>query len=177
MFRLNINSDFKGRKDINIFIPQGIINPFLFCKIAIMKSSIYILSISLLIASCNSKDDYIEDVYVNILIDLSLPEYSDLQVSGNSIFDVPLLNEEGVEGIIIYHGVGDDYKVYDRNCSYEPSLACSYIDSVSSGIAYCGCCPSAFLLGQDGAAANSPALLPLKKYYWTLSGSQMRISN
>ena len=172
MFRLNVNSDFKGRKDINIFISQRMIKPFLFCKIASMKSSLYILSISLLIASCNSKDDYIKEVYVNILIDLSLPEYSDLQVSGNSIFI-----DGGVEGIIIYHGVGDDYKVYDRNCSYEPSLACSYIDSVSSGIAYCGCCASAFLLGQDGAAANSPALLPLKKYYWTLSGSQMRISN
>jgi len=172
MFRLNVNSDFKGRKDINIFISQGMIKPFLFCKIAIMKSNLYILSISLLIASCNSKDDYIKEVYVNILIDLSLPEYSDLQVSGNYIFI-----EGGVEGIIIYHGVGDDYKVYDRNCSYEPSLACSVIDSVSSGVAYCGCCTSAFLLGQDGAAANSPALLPLKVYYFTLGGSQMRISN
>lgn len=172
MFRLNVNSDFKGRKDINIFISQGMIKPFLFCKIAIMKSSLYILIISLLIASCTSKENYIAEVYVNILIDLSLPEYSDLQVSGNSIFI-----DGGVEGIIIYHGVGDDYKVYDRNCSYEPSLACSYIDSVNSGIAYCGCCTSAFLLAQDGASANSPALLPLKKYYWTLSGSQMRIFN
>ena len=175
MFRLNVNSDFKSRKDINIFIPQGMIKPFLFCKIAIMKSSLYILSISLLIASCNSKDEkckHIEEVYVNILVDLSLPDYSDLQVSGNSIFI-----EGGVEGIIIYHGVGDYYKVYDRNCSYEPCLACSVIDSVNSGIAYCGCCTSAFLLGQDGAAANSPALLPLKAYYFTLDGSQMRISN
>ena len=172
MFRLNVNSNFKGRKDINILTPQGMIKPFLFCKIASMKSSIYILSISLLIASCNSKDNYIAEVYVNILVDLNLPLYSDLQVSGNSIFI-----EGGVEGIIIYHGVGNDYKVYDRNCSYEPSLACSVIDSVSSGIAYCRCCASAFLLAQDGAAANSPALLPLKEYYWTLSGSQMRISN
>ena len=85
-----------------------------------MKTIVYLLSFSLLIASCDSKDDYIEDVYVNIHIDLSLPEYSDLQVSGSSIFI-----EGGVEGIIIYHGVGNDYKVYDRNCSYEPSLACS----------------------------------------------------
>jgi hypothetical protein len=148
------------------------INPFLFCKISTMKSILYILIFSLLITSCNSKEDYIEEVYVNILIDLSLPAYSDLQVSGNSIFI-----EGGVEGIIIYHGVGNDYEVYDRNCSYEPSLACSVIDSVSSGVAYCGCCASAFLLGQDGAVANSPALLPLKEYYWILSESQMRISN
>ncbi|MBT3611362.1 MAG: hypothetical protein HN522_00260 [Flavobacteriales bacterium] len=137
-----------------------------------MKLSIYILSISLITLSCNSKEDYIAEVYVNIDVDLSLPEYSDLQVSGNSIFI-----EGGVEGIIIYHGVGNDYKVYDRNCSYEPSLSCSQIDSVDSGIAYCGCCSSAFLLSNDASVLNSPALLPLKKYYWTLSGSQMHISN
>ena len=137
-----------------------------------MKSSLYIIIISILIASCNSKDDYIAEVYVNILIDLSLPEYSNLQVSGNSIFI-----EGGVEGIIIYHGVGNDYRVYDRNCSYEPSLACSYIDSINATLAYCGCCTSVFLLDQDGIPVNPPALSPLKEYYWTLSGTQMRITN
>ena len=137
-----------------------------------MKSAFYILSALFFLSTCNTKDDYIQEVYVNINIDLNLPEYSDLQVSGNSIFI-----EGGVEGIIIYHGVGNDYKVYDRNCSYEPSLSCSQIDSVDAGIAYCGCCTSAFLLSNDASVLNSPALLPLKKYYWTLSGSQMHISN
>ena len=137
-----------------------------------MKSAFYILSALFFLSTCNTKDDYIQEVYVNINIDLNLPEYSDLQVSGNSIFI-----EGGVEGIIIYHGVGNDYKVYDRNCSYEPSLSCSQIDSVDAGIAYCGCCTSAFLLSNEASVLNSPALLPLKKYYWTLTGSQMHISN
>ena len=137
-----------------------------------MKSVIYILIALFFFSNCNTKDDYIQEVYVNINIDLNLPEFSDLQVSGNSIFI-----EGGVEGIIIYHGVGNDYKVYDRNCSYEPSLSCSQIDSVDAGIAYCGCCTSAFLLSNDASVLNSPALLPLKKYYWTLTGSQMHISN
>ena len=137
-----------------------------------MKSVIYILITLFFFSTCNTKDDYIQEVYVNINIDLNLPEYSNLQVSGNSIFI-----EGGVEGIIIYHGVGNDYKVYDRNCSYEPSLSCSKIDSVAAGIAYCGCCSSAFLLSNEASVLNSPALLPLKKYYWTLSGSQMHISN
>ena len=137
-----------------------------------MKSALYILIALFFFSTCNTKDDYIQEVYVNINIDLNLPEHSDLQVSGNSIFI-----EGGVEGIIIYHGVGKDYKVYDRNCSYEPSLSCSQIDSVDAGIAYCGCCTSAFLLSNDASVLNSPALLPLKKYYWTLSGSQMHISN
>ena len=137
-----------------------------------MKLAFYILSILFIFSTCNTKDDYIQEVYVDIIVDLNLPEYSDLQASGNSIFI-----EGGVEGIIIYHGVGNDYKVYDRNCSYEPSLSCSQIDSVDAGIAYCGCCTSAFLLSNNASVLNSPALLPLKKYYWTLTGSQMHISN
>jgi len=137
-----------------------------------MKLSLYILSISLLIASCNSKDDFVPEVYVNILIDLSLPEYSDLQITGNSMFI-----KGGVEGIIIYHGVGDYYKAYDRNCSYKPFLLCSRIDTVDSGIAYCGCCASAFLLSNNASVLNSPALLPLKQYYSTFNGNQIHITN
>ena len=157
---------------MNILIGIKEINSFILHKIAVMKSALYILIALFFFSTCNTKDDYIQEVYVNINIDLNLPEYSDLQVSGNSIFI-----EGGVEGIIIYHGIGNDYKVYDRNCSYEPSLSCSQIDSVDAGIAYCGCCTSAFLLSNDASVLNSPALLPLKKYYWTFSGSQMHISN
>ena len=137
-----------------------------------MKRLTQILIISILIFSCNSKDDFIQDVYVNELIDLNLPIYSEIATPGNSIFI-----EGGVEGIIIYHGVGEDYKVYDRNCSYEPSLACSHIDSVNSGIAYCGCCTSAFLIGNSGEAINAPALLPLKPYNWSLDNNMLRIFN
>jgi hypothetical protein len=137
-----------------------------------MKTSVHLLIISSLIVSCNTKDDYIQEVYVNETIDLSLPKYSDLNATGNSIF----ING-GVEGIIIYHGVGNDYKVYDRNCSYEPSLACSVIDSVDAGIAYCGCCTSAFLISNTAEAINAPALLPLKAYNWSLNGSQLKIFN
>ena len=137
-----------------------------------MKKLTYIISISILFYACNSKNDFIQDVYVNEVIVLDLPINSEILTPGNSIFV-----EGGVEGIIIYHGVGEDYKVYDRNCSYEPSLACSYIDSVNSGIAYCGCCPSAFFISNTGEAINSPALLPLKAYNWSLDNNILRIFN
>ena len=138
-----------------------------------MKLVFYILISLFFFSTCNIKDNYIQDVYVNINLDLNLPEYSDLQVSGNSIFI-----EGGVEGVIIYHGLGNDYKVYDRNCSYEPSLSCSKIDSIDAGIAYCGCCTSAFLLSNNANAINSPALLPLKSYNWSLGNNNiLRIFN
>jgi len=138
-----------------------------------MKLALYILCTLLIFSTCNTKDDYIQDCYVNINIDLNLPEFSYLQSPGNSIFI-----EGGCEGIIIYHGVGDDYKAYDRNCSYEPSLSCSKIDTVDAGIAYCGCCTSAFSLSNNGNALNSPALLPLKAYNWSLGNNNIiRIFN
>ena len=138
-----------------------------------MKKLNYIILISILIFSCNKQNDFIQDVYVNETIPLNLPEYSEILIPGNSIFV-----KGGVEGIIIYHGIGEDYKVYDRNCSYEPSLACSHIDSINSGIAYCGCCTSAFLISNTGEAINAPAILPLKAYNWTLDNNNvLRIFN
>jgi Rieske Fe-S protein len=104
---------------------------------------------------------------------LNLPEYSELNTSGSAIF-----TRGGIEGIIIYHGVGNDYKVYDRNCSYQPSLSCSVIDSVNSGIAFCGCCTSAFLISNTGESINAPAILSLKTYNWSLDDNNvMRIYN
>jgi hypothetical protein len=138
-----------------------------------MKSALYILILLFFFSTCNTKDDYIQDVPVNIYVDLNLPQYSDLDVSGNSIFI-----EGGVEGIIIYHGIGSDYKVYDRNCSYEPSLSCSKIDSINATLAYCSCCTSVFLLDQGGISANPPALSPLKVYNWSLgNNNNLRIFN
>ena len=136
-----------------------------------MKTLTYIVAI-LVFFSCNNQDEYIQNVYVDIDIDLNLPEYSELSINGNAIFI-----EGGVEGIIIYHGIGDEYKVYDRNCSYEPSLNCSIIDSVNSGIAYCGCCTSVFLISNSGEPINAPALLALKSYNWSLHNNMLRIFN
>ena len=122
--------------------------------------------------SCGDSNNYIQNVYVDIEIDLSLPEFSQLNTVGNSVFI-----EGGNKGIIIHHYSNYEYKIYDRNCSYEPNLACSYIDSINSIIAFCGCCSSAFLLDQNGSAANSPAVLPLKQYNYSLNNTLLHIFN
>ena len=111
-------------------------------------------------------------MYVNKLITLTNEDYSELQASGGAVFI-----EGGNAGIIVYHLTNDEYKAYDRNCTYNSCDECAYIDSINSGIAYCGCCTSAFLLDQDGEAVNSPALMPLKQYYCILNGQILRIYN
>tara|TARA_B100001758_G_scaffold247959_1_gene269215 strand:+ start:44634 stop:45053 length:420 start_codon:yes stop_codon:yes gene_type:complete len=134
----------------------------------------YITLIAILSFSCNSKEDYIQEVYVNEIIDLSMEPYNKLIIPGSAI----LLDNIGVEGIIIYHGVGNYYKVYDRNCSYEPSLSCSRIDSLDDvPLAYCGCCPSIFEISNTGSPMQLPAMLPLKEYSWSLDNNMLRIFN
>jgi len=137
-----------------------------------MKLERKLIILLLLFIHCGDGNKYIQNVYVDIEIDLSLPEFSNLNTVGNSMF-----LEGGNKGIIIYSFSNYEYKIYDRNCSYEPSLSCSYIDSINSTIAFCGCCSSAFLLDQNGSAANSPAILPLKQYNYSLNNTILYIYN
>ena len=137
-----------------------------------MKKTKTLLFFFTFFLACGDSNNYIQNVYVDIEIDLSLPEFSQLNTVGNSIFI-----EGGNKGIIIHHYSNYEYKIYDRNCSYEPNLACSYIDSINSIIAFCGCCSSAFLLDQNGSAANSPAVLPLKQYNYSLNNTLLHIFN
>ena len=127
----------------------------------------------LLFFSCQKEEDYIQNVMVDYNLNLSLPEYSDLQTVGNYIF----IEDEGVKGIIVYRQDFNTYKTYDRNCSFEPSLSCARIDSVNSSIAICKCCNSMFFLEQNGETIDGPALLPLKQYPNNFSGDFLYIYN
>ncbi len=127
----------------------------------------------LLFFSCQKEENYIQNVPVNYNLNLTLPQYSDLQIVGNYAF----IANEGVKGIVVYRQDFTTYKTYDRNCSYEPSLSCAKIDSVNTPIAICNCCGSKFLLSQNGDAIGSPAILPLKQYVNTLEGDFLRIYN
>ena len=137
-----------------------------------MKKAKFLVLFLIIISSCGDSNDYIRNVYVDVEIDLSLPQFSPLNTVGNSIFI-----EGGNKGIIIYRFSNYEYNIYDRNCSYEPNQECSYIDSINSTIAMCGCCSSAFLLDQNGVAANSPAVLPLKQYNYSLNNTLLHVFN
>ena len=136
-----------------------------------MKKLIVITSI-LIIISCDNKECYVDDVYVNKLITLSDEEFIELQQNGSYKFI-----EGGNSGIIIYHISNNEFKAFDRICSYRSCNECSFIDSINSGIAFCNCCTAAFLLDQDGNAVNKPAIAPLKQYYCLTNGQILRIYN
>ena len=121
-----------------------------------MKKIMNLTFLIIFISSCIDRNDYIRDVYVNIEVPLNQPEYSDLDAIGNSIFI-----SGGVRGIIIYHLNVNDYRAFDRNCTFEPSNAILILLTYYPS---CSCCESKYLIDQDGLTANGPALLPLKHY-------------
>lgn len=137
-----------------------------------MKNHIFIYILILVVLSCSDKNDFIRNVYVDIEIPLNQPEFEEITTIGNSMFITG-----GVRGIIIYHSNVNEYKAYDRNCSFQPSETCSTIDSINSTLAFCECCDSKFLINQSGYPTDGSALLPLKEYYTSLSGNKLRISN
>ena len=63
-----------------------------------MKLGKILIILLLLFIHCGDSNEYIQNVYVDIEIDLSLPEFSTLNTVGNSMF-----LEGGNKGIIIYN--------------------------------------------------------------------------
>ena len=71
-----------------------------------MKKAKFLVLFMIIISSCGDSNDYIRNVYVDIEIDLSLPEFSPLNTVGNSFFI-----EGGNKGIIIYRFSNYEYNI------------------------------------------------------------------
>jgi len=100
---------------------------------------IYIFLVSFVFSSCsdnsnyNNDNPYLLDLPLSVSINLSLPEYSQLQFVGNSIY-VPY---EGNKGIIVANA-GTGYIAWDAADPNHIQSDCSVL--VNSGLnATCGC--------------------------------------
>ena len=133
----------------------------------------FLLAFCFFLVTCSENENSIPNVYLNLEIDLNSPEHIQLKsLGGNTI-----ITDHGYKGVIVYRFSNSEYKAYDRSCSFQPNLNCSKIDSISSALAFCGCCSSVFLLDQDGQVANGPAILQLKSYSTLLQENLLFISN
>ena len=122
--------------------------------------------------SCNNNQDPIPYEYVDFTIDLNKPDYFDLKVPGNYINVTG-----GYRGIIIYRSSIDEFKAYERTCTYDincrvdvDEYAMNMVDS---------CCGSQFSLGLDGVVSKGPATLPLRQYktIYFPNSNTLRITN
>ena len=108
-----------------------------------------------------------------IQLNLNLPENISLRTDGSSLY----IPDGGVRGIIIYHQSGSNYVSYEANCSYQPNSACATVEvHVSTLYMFCACCSSSFDLAS-GYPTGGPAWRPLNKYYTSLNGSTLTITD
>lgn len=138
------------------------------------KKCLYILVISLILIGC-SKDDQnsnIPLVNVNFTININDPAYANVKVVGGWMY----LNG-GSRGLILYRYNNDEFRAFDRHCTYNSNSSCALVAVDNSNItAKDDCCGSKFLI-TDGSVTQGPANLPLKQYNTSFDGSVLRIYN
>lgn len=126
--------------------------------------------------NCQDKKEIgVPNVYVNFYVDTDLPQYFPLKNIGGIVF----IDNEGYNknGIILFCSGIDEYKAYDRTCTYKIADNCK-LDKDKSSITnvFCPCCNSKFEL-FSGSKVSGNAIYPLKEYNVTVVGSRLNITN
>ena len=144
-----------------------------------MKYLIYLLLFAFILTSCKRSDDQDDDnpnlidPLVNINLNLDLPEYNGLNFPGNSV----VLQQLGVQGIVVYNVNNDLYTAYDlADPNHIPNL-CSMME-LEGIIATCPCDTDSnsydIITGQNQAQPDS---YPMQGYRAVRTGNNIRVSN
>jgi nitrite reductase/ring-hydroxylating ferredoxin subunit len=140
----------------------------------IKKSKFFLLLTILVACTPDMLDDPIPRVpFVDVVINLNLPEYLALQTDGGH----KELSTGGVRGLIIYRANSSNYIAYERNCSYRPNDACATVNVHSSGLFMVDPCCSSNFSFTDGSPTGGPAWRTLQRYRTQLSGTTLTISD
>lgn len=128
-----------------------------------------------LLVSCKQdlSDDAIPFVaFPDIVINLSLPAYADLNTKGW------VYENGGVQGIIIHKVNATTYIAYERNCSYHPvnNVGAVVFVDVSNLFMIDHSCNSSFDF-EEGMPTGGPAWRPLRRYKSYLDGSELTITS
>ncbi len=129
--------------------------------------------ISLFNISCeNTNTTGVPYAPVNFQLIVSNPEFSALQAVGGHVTITG-----GSKGIIIYRYSPDEFRAYDRHCTYLPNEGCRVTVDDTDIFAVDGeCCDSKFLL-VDGAPVDGLAAIGLLQYNTSFNGNVLWITN
>ncbi len=137
-------------------------------------ASFCLISLFFFSYSCTKeKQSVVPYSYVNITIDLNDIEFIDLQAIGGKVAVYG-----GVKGIVIYRSNIDEFKAFDRTCTFDPISDCRVgFDDSNIVLVKCSCCESQYEL-NFGTVSVGPASLPIKEYNTTYGGGNtLRIHN
>lgn len=137
-----------------------------------MKKYFAILIISILILSCdsgsfNNRNPFLPNYPVNIQINLSLPQYSNLQFASNHV-----IVSGGVNGIVVFN-TGSGFVAFDLACPNQELSACSTM-TISGINATCPCDNAVYSLFSGQSAGLQ---YPMKQYRTELGGGYLYVTN
>ena len=95
------------------------------------------ITISTFFSACKSDNNSVPYVYVNFEVYLGDAQFSQLNAPGNS---AEIINE-GYKGIIIYRKSTDEFMIYDKCCTNDPTNKCEIVElTEESYVVKCACC-------------------------------------
>ena len=141
-----------------------------------MKKILILFMFSPFIFACdggniNYNNPNIPNYPVNLSLNLSLPQYSNLQFPSNHIIDY----SQGARGIVVFN-TGSGFNAFDLACPNEAFTVCSSAMSINGVEAKCNCNtsenPYSLFSGQ-----STGQQYPMKPYHVEMSGGNLVIYN
>jgi hypothetical protein len=133
-----------------------------------------IISLCVFLSSCDSTERSDDPItfgnFPPIVINITLPAYSKLQLDGNYI----VLKNEGNRGIIVYRENSTTFRAFEQNCSFQPNDACATVQPFSIYMQD-ACCGSTF--NYAGDPTGGLAWRPLGQYETHISGTTLTITD
>lgn len=108
---------------------------------------------------------------VNLQLNLSLPQYSNLQFASNHIVDY----SQGIRGIVVFN-TGNNFLAYDLACPNITYLTCTTPMTISGINANCGCDSTTYTL-YSGQSTTAGQPYPMKPYRVEVSGGYLYVTN
>ncbi|PKP25434.1 MAG: hypothetical protein CVU03_08095 [Bacteroidetes bacterium HGW-Bacteroidetes-2] len=144
-----------------------------------MKNSSIVFLLALVLISCSNNDNvnrnnpFLINPFVDLQLNLSLPEFNQLNFPGSSI----ILNAQGIKGIVVYNIDNAQYTAFELSDPNHAPNECSKME-ISGIEATCPCTTDTnkynIITGQHGV---DPNLFPMQRYNAVRTGNVIRISN
>jgi nitrite reductase/ring-hydroxylating ferredoxin subunit len=119
--------------------------------------------------SINNNNPNIPNYSVNLPINLSLPQYSNLQFASNHVVDY----SQGARGIVIFN-TGSNFVAFDLACPNQPYATCTAPMTISGINATCGCDDTVYSLFSGQSAGQQ---YPMKQYRVDVNGGTLIVTN
>ncbi len=142
-----------------------------------MKRILNFFFLLLFLISCSGSDDgyrnnpNIPDLNFRAQLNLSFPEYNDLQFAGNHF----VTYDYGVRGIVIYNINGNTYTAFELTDPNHPPSNCSTM-TVNGIIASCNCDSNEYNI-VTGELSAGEGIYSMKPYRIRRSGNILEVWN